>query len=103
MKGCLVDIEEDGKIVPWMSFDSIEEAVEVRSRSHSSWPDLVCGFDPSEPAGNVPTRRARFSKRGETYASEEATAFKPLTEVKPYYVWADEMREKSEATTGMKP
>lgn len=45
-RACLVDWEEqDGLVVPWMTFPTMEQAIEARKESHSSWPSLVALID----------------------------------------------------------
>lgn len=92
MKACLVDFTaKKDLVVPWMMFDSIEEAVAQRANAHSSWPYNVCEIDETDPVAHVPSRRAAASSRNSPYRSETVTAFKAQGPIRPFYEIADEL------------
>ena len=92
MKACLVDFTaKKNLVVPWMLFDSIEEAVAQRVKPHPSWPQNICEIDESDPVAHVLTRRAAASSRNGPYRSETVSAFKALGSIRPYYEIAEEL------------
>ncbi len=92
MKACLVDFTaKKNLVVPWMLFDSIEEAVAQRVNAHPSWPQNICEIDESDPVAHVLTRRAAASSRNGPYRSETVSAFTALGSIRPYYAIAAEL------------
>lgn len=91
MKACLVDFTtQRGLVVPWMIFDSIEEAVAARVDGHSSWPTNVCEVDMDKPVKHVPSRRAAQAREGDRFRGEWIAAFKAESPVRPYFELAKE-------------
>jgi hypothetical protein len=85
MKFCLVDWEISKNIVvPWMIFDTLKKCVEIRREAHSSWPKNVAEIE-DKPCKSVPSRRAIYSKRGETYFTERVDAHKTYGKIQPFY------------------
>ncbi|CAH1689601.1 conserved hypothetical protein [Hyphomicrobiales bacterium] len=92
MKACLVDFTaKKNLVVPWMLFDSIEEAVAQRVIGHPSWPHNICEIDETNPVAHVLTRRAAASSRNSPYRSETVSAFKARGPIRPYYEIAAEL------------
>lgn len=92
MKACLVDFTaKNGLVVPWMLFDSIEEAVAQRMEAHPSWPRNICEIDIADPVAYVPSRRAATSGRDSPYRGESVSAFKAKGPIRPYYEIAEEL------------
>jgi hypothetical protein len=84
MKACLVDFQQDGLVIPWMTFDSLAACVTARKTACSSWPSLVAEFDDSV-IKQIPSRRAELSGRNDPYRHEKVEAFKPIGAIRRYY------------------
>ncbi|WP_173050280.1 hypothetical protein [Bosea sp. ANAM02] len=92
MKACLVDFTaKKNLVVPWMLFDSIEEAVTQRVNAHPSWPQNICEIDETNPVAHVLSRRAAASSRNSPYRSETVSAFKAQGPIRPFYEIAEEL------------